>query len=297
MTTVEACDGRRAFCARLKSERERRGTSLAEIAASTKIKASLLEALERGDLSRWPKGLYQRAFFREYVAAIGLSPDDIASEFAELFADGESPRTASATTAPVHAVSETLPKGVPEAALKSGAPKSTETLRLLLGPVPAPPFGRAHDVATRLVFAVADVSILLLLALVVSAVSRLALMQAALLLGVATYLVMAAIGESPSLWLVTRARRVRQAAPAEHVHVPFMPGALPFQVDASSSPVLTFTDRFTEVLASGRALLHDRIERLSVFELTSSSRRRRDLASVRRQRAEAANRAGDELVI
>jgi len=45
MTTVETSDKRRAFCARLKSERERRGRSLADIATSTKIKASLLDAL------------------------------------------------------------------------------------------------------------------------------------------------------------------------------------------------------------------------------------------------------------
>src|SRR5678809_1583383 len=91
MTPVEVSEQRRSFCARLKSERERRGTPIAAIAASTKVKASLLEALERGDLSRWPTGIYRRAFFREYVAAIGLPPEPMASNFLELFTDGERP--------------------------------------------------------------------------------------------------------------------------------------------------------------------------------------------------------------
>jgi len=295
MTPVEASDGRSAFCARLKHERERRGTSLADIAASTKIKASLLEALERGDLSRWPKGLYQRAFFREYVAAIGLAPDDVTPEFAELFADGETSGTTAATSA--------SPKGALRNAAEStpkSTPKNTETFRLLLGPgVPAPPSGgRVNDAATRLAFAVAAVSVVLFFALIVSAISRLTMVQAALVFGVAAYLVSAAIGESPLLWLVTRAGRTRQAASAQSIPSTFTPGALPFHVDGSSSPVLTFTDRFAEAVASGRALLQDRIERLSVSELTASSQRRRELASLRRQRAETANRAtADELVL
>ncbi|MGH8733975.1 MAG: helix-turn-helix domain-containing protein, partial [Burkholderiales bacterium] len=51
-------DRRAAFCARLKSSRERKGVSLEEIAASTKISRSLLKGLEENDLSRWPQGLY-----------------------------------------------------------------------------------------------------------------------------------------------------------------------------------------------------------------------------------------------
>ncbi len=160
MTPVEASDRRRSFCARLKSERERRGTSLATIAESTKIKASLLEALERGDLSRWPKGLYRRAFFREYVAAIGLPMDQTVSEFAELLSDGEAPPLPTVATAP---------------------PKAPETLRLLLGPAPAQPFGgRAmQDLATRLTFAVTDISCALLLAWMLAVISAVAVTQTA----------------------------------------------------------------------------------------------------------------------
>ena len=99
MTSVEVSDKRRVFCARLKSERERSGRSLADIAASTKIKASLLDALERADLSRWPKGIYRRSFFRDYVADIGLHPDPFVSEFLDVFAEAAPPSSASAAAA------------------------------------------------------------------------------------------------------------------------------------------------------------------------------------------------------
>ena len=87
--TPDAHERRSEFCARLKIERERRATPLGFIAETTKVQASLLEALERGDVSRWPKGIYRRSFFRDYVTAIGLPADQHVAEFIELFPDGE----------------------------------------------------------------------------------------------------------------------------------------------------------------------------------------------------------------
>lgn len=63
---------RDTFGPELRSQRERRGVTLESIEQTTKISRSLLVALERGDLSRWPGGLYRRSFLREYAAAIGL---------------------------------------------------------------------------------------------------------------------------------------------------------------------------------------------------------------------------------
>jgi len=74
---------RRAFGDRLRRQRQRKNLSLTEIAASTKVGASHYAALERGDCSRWPGGVYNRAFIRAYAQAIGLDPDEIAAEFAE----------------------------------------------------------------------------------------------------------------------------------------------------------------------------------------------------------------------
>lgn len=86
-----------SFGSRLKTERERRGIALKSIAASTKIKESLLVDLERDDLSKWPQGIFRRAFVREYAASIGLPPDSVVAEFVTLFAEeqGAAPRRVS----------------------------------------------------------------------------------------------------------------------------------------------------------------------------------------------------------
>jgi len=76
-----------SFGTRLKAEREGRGFTLVQIADSTKIPVALLQGLERNDLSRWPKGLYRRAFFRSYVTALGLRAEPLVLEFARLFPD------------------------------------------------------------------------------------------------------------------------------------------------------------------------------------------------------------------
>lgn len=73
------------FGARLRQHRERQGIALGTVATNTKIKASLLEALERGDLSHWPTGLFRRAYVRTYAAAIGLDPDAVVREFLDVF--------------------------------------------------------------------------------------------------------------------------------------------------------------------------------------------------------------------
>jgi transcriptional regulator with XRE-family HTH domain len=73
--------------ARLRAERERRGIPIATIAASTKIAVSLFEGLERDDVSRWPQGIFRRAFVREYARAIGLDPEETLNDFLEQFPD------------------------------------------------------------------------------------------------------------------------------------------------------------------------------------------------------------------
>ena len=76
---------RRAFGERLRRQRRHKNLSLTEIATTTKVGASHFAALERGDCSRWPGGVYNRAFIRAYAKAVGLDPDETAAEFAEYF--------------------------------------------------------------------------------------------------------------------------------------------------------------------------------------------------------------------
>lgn len=85
---------RRAFGERLRRQREKQHVTLDQIAASTKVAASLFAGLEKGDCSRWPGGMYNRAFIRAYAAAVRLDPDDTAAEFAECYnAAADSPST------------------------------------------------------------------------------------------------------------------------------------------------------------------------------------------------------------
>lgn len=65
----------------LRREREQRGITIRTIADQTKVAAPLLEGLEAGDLSRWPGGIYRRAFVKAYASALGLDPDDIVRRF------------------------------------------------------------------------------------------------------------------------------------------------------------------------------------------------------------------------
>lgn len=76
---------RRIFGERLRRHRERRGITLASISESTKISTWLFVGLENGDCSRWPAGLYSRAYLRAYAEAVGLNADDTMEDFAVVF--------------------------------------------------------------------------------------------------------------------------------------------------------------------------------------------------------------------
>src|SRR4026209_1846866 len=76
-----------SFGARLRERREQQQVALSTIAEQTKIKLSLLEALERGDVTHWPSGIFRRAFIRAYAHASGLEPDVVVREFLEIYPD------------------------------------------------------------------------------------------------------------------------------------------------------------------------------------------------------------------
>ena len=80
---------RETFGPRLRSERERRGISLETLATVTKVSADLWDGLERNDFSRWPTGIFARAFVRDYAKAVGLDADEVVDEFCRLFKIGD----------------------------------------------------------------------------------------------------------------------------------------------------------------------------------------------------------------
>src|SRR5882724_10713790 len=74
-----------SFGGKLRDARERRGISLREIANTTKISMSALEALEKNDLKRLPGGIFSRAFVRSYSLEVGLDPETTIQEFIDQF--------------------------------------------------------------------------------------------------------------------------------------------------------------------------------------------------------------------
>jgi cytoskeletal protein RodZ len=69
-----------SFGASLRRERELRGVSLQEIAASTKIGVSMLRAIEEDRFDKLPQGLFVRGFVREYARFLALDEQKILTE-------------------------------------------------------------------------------------------------------------------------------------------------------------------------------------------------------------------------
>lgn len=93
-----------SFGARLRLQRERQQVALTTIAERTKIKLSLLEGLERDDVSRWPCGLFRRSYVRVYAQAIGLEPGGVLCEFLDLYPDPSEHIPAALATPSIAAV-------------------------------------------------------------------------------------------------------------------------------------------------------------------------------------------------
>ena len=73
-----------AFGERLRRAREEAGVSLTEISARTKIRVSVLEAIERADLARLPAAFYTKAFLRAYGAQVHLDAGPLVEEYVAL---------------------------------------------------------------------------------------------------------------------------------------------------------------------------------------------------------------------
>ena len=152
----ELVTARRAFGEALQRHREGRGITLEQISERTKIAVALLVALERGDCSRWPAGIYSRAYIREYAQAIGLDRDEVAARFSECFSETAFPegRTAAKETA-----------AAPPPPVTAATPAA---LRLILD---EPPHARLLAMASRGAALAIDLLLTLLLAVAVDALS------------------------------------------------------------------------------------------------------------------------------
>jgi len=122
----------------LRRERERRGVSLTAIADQTKLSIPLLQGLEADDLSRWPGGIFRRAFARSYATAIGVDPDLVVKRLEEEHPSEDAAQAAAAGTPATAARSAATPAAARATQLAAGpaAPRRVllvaATLDLLL---------------------------------------------------------------------------------------------------------------------------------------------------------------------
>ena len=70
---------------RLKRAREARGLSLRDLAQRTRLSMSVLQAIERGDFSELPGGMFRKAYLRTVAIEVGVDAEEIAAEYSALF--------------------------------------------------------------------------------------------------------------------------------------------------------------------------------------------------------------------
>ena len=123
----------------LRRERESRGLALKSISEDTKVSLALLEGLEADDISRWPGGIFRRAFVRAYAQCVGLDADDVFRRFEKQFP----PEGAE----PTQAVD----------------PRGPNTWPVAMRPLPAVPQrpGCTHSLRTRALGTAADLTVAL----------------------------------------------------------------------------------------------------------------------------------------
>lgn len=78
-----------AFGPNLRRIRLQRGISLKDLAEDTKVAETLWIGLEKNDFSKWPNGIFARAYVREYAKAIGVDPESTVDDFCRFFPNGD----------------------------------------------------------------------------------------------------------------------------------------------------------------------------------------------------------------
>ncbi len=111
---------------RLRTARESAGLSLEQVAERTKIKRSTLQAIERGNFTRLPGGLFTRGFLRAYAHEVGLDAESVVRDY---LAEVEPPPSVVDQTVPAPADENLVRSAVVE------SPPRRKRLRLALWPL------------------------------------------------------------------------------------------------------------------------------------------------------------------
>lgn len=86
--------------ATLRAERLRRCEQLATIAAETKIRRQILEALENDEFDQIPGGAYRRSFLRQYARTLELNEDEVVAAFQQQYIEPPLPLPVPPRTKP-----------------------------------------------------------------------------------------------------------------------------------------------------------------------------------------------------
>lgn len=179
----------------LRRERERAGVTLETIATRTKVARTLLEALERNDVSRWPNGIFRRAFVRGYANQVGLDPDYVVALFLRAFPEPSASGASSGQAA------APLDRATARAAGMATA-RQDSSLRLTL----APEVSRWQEALARLGAATTDLMAPITLALPSGLLGGLSLFWVVLAVVAVLYLTVGTLvlGTTPGLWMMQR---------------------------------------------------------------------------------------------
>jgi transcriptional regulator with XRE-family HTH domain len=196
-----------AFGLELRRIRERRGLSLEEMSEKTKVGVAHYAALEAGDLSRWPSGIFRRAFVRSYATSVGLDPDEVLAAFSRIFPDpADGPRAVARIAAEAALREEAL------AAARESHQSFDElpVLRLALEPPRRERGVEWFRAATpRIASALVDVCLALVPAAVISVVLGPAwFLRTALVVGLVGHVVYYSLaGATPGRWVISKVPR------------------------------------------------------------------------------------------
>ena len=114
----------------LKSAREAKGLSVAQVAEATRLLPRIVEDLEKEDFSHLPAPIYGRGFVKLYCEAVGLDPKPMIEAFMSIYADKHAAGAKSQPPKPVTASAQT-PKqepaqGISEPIAEVPPPKHSE---------------------------------------------------------------------------------------------------------------------------------------------------------------------------
>jgi transcriptional regulator with XRE-family HTH domain len=195
-----------AFGLELRRIRERGGLTLEQVCEQTKVSAGHYAALEAGDLSRWPSGIFRRSFIRSYAAAVGLDPDQVLAQFNQVFPDPADGPRALAQIEAARREDDAL-----ASARELTLPREDFTaFRLALEPVDAEAgSSRFHEGWLRVVSAAVDLGLAAIPAALAAAVlGRGWFLPAAVLFGATGHLLYYGLrGSTPGSWITARLPR------------------------------------------------------------------------------------------